>query len=132
MSVAEPSHFPPPPECMQPDDPSAAESARSRLSKKRSFLNISLPTFTRNKSKRDVHKESEEPHTPLREHYDPQSITEPGLWSPRIAPPDLDDDVLERQLVRLEDGFAYANVELDEDYDKDVYRWAVLYENQRG
>ena len=63
-------------------------------------------------------------------HADSEESSKPA--ETRQAPNPSDEaDMSEIPFVRLEDTLVYSE-ELDKDYSKDVYRWAVLYENQRG
>lgn len=94
MSVAGPSHLPPPPECMQPDDRSAADSARNRVTKKRSLLSFSLPTFSSRKSLQKKEGHDEEADAQRLIYEEPESFVESGLMSPRAItqePPELSD-----------------------------------------
>lgn len=120
---------------MQPDDPSAADPARNRVTKRRSLLGrISLPTLSSKKSLLKKDGRNETIGEEQRVIYDePESYGGSGLMSPSaIAQLPAPEVLYEIPEVELDDDLAYANVELEEDYDKDVYRWAILYENQRG
>ncbi|OJT15833.1 Meiotically up-regulated gene 65 protein [Trametes pubescens] len=103
----------PPPNTVLRDDYNAVDAARQRF-QKRSFFSsgVSLPDFHRRKSR--ARKRDASPT--------PSSIA-------RIECAASASDVPE--LVDISDASNLA-AEIDEDYDKDVYRWAVLYENQRG
>ncbi|KAH9950339.1 hypothetical protein B0H21DRAFT_722994 [Amylocystis lapponica] len=105
---------PPPPECMQQDDYAAADRARLRLHSKKSFAQIFLPHLHRvDKSKtatRDVESRSSDHDLPAQAPELSQGYKLAGSH-----PVQLDDDL--------------APVLSD---DEVVYRWAILYENQRG
>ncbi|KAI0651861.1 hypothetical protein C8Q79DRAFT_935211 [Trametes meyenii] len=104
--------LPPPPGSILKDDYAAAEEARRRFSKRRLFPSVSLPSFHRRRSK--VHRRDAPPSPP--------SIGKVNGSASTAVIPDL--VVISEPPNRGE--------ALDEDYNKDVYRWAVLYENQRG
>ncbi|KAI0724562.1 hypothetical protein C8T65DRAFT_563506 [Cerioporus squamosus] len=104
---------PPPPEAIEKDDYAAAEQARQRFQHKGLFSSVSFPLLPhRHKSKSRRRDASPSP----------SSVAE--LERSTSVPTDIPD------LVNLSERGSSA--ELDEDYGKDVYRWAVLYENQRG
>ncbi|KAI0639411.1 hypothetical protein C8Q77DRAFT_1213978 [Trametes polyzona] len=107
-----PSRLPPPPGTIQKDDYLAAEEARRRFYKRGFFSSVSLPSFRRRRTK--SRKRNASPS--------PSSIEE---LETSASVPEIPD------LVDISQASVLAT-ELDEDYDKDVYRWAVLYENQRG
>ncbi|TCD71527.1 hypothetical protein EIP91_008908 [Steccherinum ochraceum] len=109
-----PSSQPAPPACMHTDERSGADQARRRLLPKRSFLAGLLPARRRSQSHAQNQSYEQVPSPNPNEPADGD-----------VAPPNVE------QLVRLE---TRVNLDptLEEDYDKDVYRWAVLYENQRG
>src|ERR1700728_5412036 len=96
-----------PPECMKTDDYSAAEPARRRLLKKDSFrLFASLPNLRSKRKQKESGKNSDDAVPVFIE-----------------TPPSPTDS----------NGFIHLdNAAICEDEDKPVYRWAVLYENQRG
>ena len=103
---------PPPPEAIERDDYAAAEQARQRFQKRGFFSSVSLPLPHRHKS--SSRKRGPSPS--------PSSIAE--LERPASTPPEAPE------FVELSE--RSSTTELDEDYGKDVYRWAVLFENQRG
>ncbi|KAI0778194.1 hypothetical protein BD413DRAFT_684120 [Trametes elegans] len=107
-----PSVQPPPPETVQKDDYAAAAQARERFSKHGLFSSVSLPSLRKRKSR--AHRRDGSPT--------PSAIAEIERSASVSDIPDL---------VHISDA-SRLGAELDEDYDKDVYRWAVLYENQRG
>jgi hypothetical protein len=96
-----------PPECMKTDDYSAAEPARRRLLKKDSFrLFASLPNLRSKRKQKESGKDNDDAVPVFIE-----------------TPPSPTDS----------NGFIHLdNAAICEDEDKPVYRWAVLYENQRG
>lgn len=99
---------PPPPEAIQVDDYIAAEEARRRFYSRGFFHNVSLPHFRKRRAK--------------------ARRREASLASSSVVNVDVFASTPEiPNLVDISEG-----AELDEDYDKDVYRWAILYENQRG
>lgn len=103
----------PPPNTVLRDDYDAVEAARQRFRKRGFFSSgVSLPHFHKRKSR--ARKRDASPT--------PSSIA-------RIECSASASDIPE--LVDISDASNLA-AELDEDYDKDVYRWAFLYENQRG
>ena len=107
------SNFPLPPECMTTDDPSAVIEARLRLMRKSSLL--SLPLFKKARTKR-----------PANVAYSASSST--------TSLPTCTDSLHEEtssRMLEIDDRFLDVPV-LEEEYDKDVYRWAIMYENQRG
>ncbi|KAI0756982.1 hypothetical protein C8Q80DRAFT_1131442 [Daedaleopsis nitida] len=106
---------PPPPEALQRDDYAAADQARQRLNKHGLFSSISLPLPHRHRKKSNARERSISPS--------PSSIA--VVESSTTVPPDAPDivDITEDPI---------RSTPLQEDYDKDVYRWAILYENQRG
>lgn len=103
---------PPPPETIQRDDYVAAEEARRRFAKRGLFSSVSLPSFHKRKAR--TRKRSASPSS--------SSIPQVEDFASVSDRPDL---------VSLAEASSLV-AELDEDYDKDVYAWAVLYENQRG
>lgn len=110
---AGPSSFipPPPPEAIQRDDYAAAEQARQRFSKRGLFSSVSLPLPNIHQKKSNSRGRDDLPlPSSIAELGRPTSVSEEGL-----------------DLVVLSDDPA-----LLEEIDKDVYRWAILYENQRG
>ncbi|KAL4243418.1 hypothetical protein ABKN59_001229 [Abortiporus biennis] len=98
------------PELLQPDDRSAADQARAKLKKRRSFIS---KIFTRSKK----------PTPSVDLEQEPDAIQEWPMMTET-------EDQSQLDLVHIEDH--YLDAVLDENYDKDVYRWAVLFENQRG
>ncbi|KAH9898392.1 hypothetical protein C8Q73DRAFT_684699 [Cubamyces lactineus] len=103
---------PPPPGTVHEDDYAAADAARRRFSHHGLFSSISLPSLRRRRSR--AHRRNSSPS--------PSSLV-PNERSASAS------DIPEQ--VNISESPTIA-AELDEDYDKDVYRWAVLYENQRG
>ncbi|PIL31957.1 hypothetical protein GSI_06661 [Ganoderma sinense ZZ0214-1] len=103
---------PPLPDALERDDYAAADQARERLNKRGllSSVSLQLPHLHRSRTK------SQDSSIRLSyiqgEAEDSTSETTAAL-----------------NLVNLVEN---VSVEDDENYDKDVYRWAVLYENQRG
>ncbi|KAH8100722.1 hypothetical protein BXZ70DRAFT_1008210 [Cristinia sonorae] len=108
----------PPPECMRQDDPAAADHARRRLLPKRSFLSNILPSRRRPQKSRDSNLSAASVPSPVGERD--------AAGSPELPAGTMDD------LVHLQNRLLSEEAPLEEDYSKDVYRWAVLYENQRG
>jgi hypothetical protein len=114
------SDSPAPPPCMHLDDPAAAEPARQRLARKSPFrIFASLPNLrqttrsssSRKKPKRKPKRRASDELSAV-ESIQVQSPRNPGMNSP--------------SLIRLDKSAT------DEDESRDLYRWAVLYENQRG
>lgn len=115
------SSSPPPPQAIQTDDYAAADAARTRVNKRLSLLSsLSLPSLHRHKSPR--RKQDARSNSTRRSSSD-------SVSTDRLQASSLPLDGYEP--VQLADA-GVASVELDQNYDKDVYRWAVLYENQRG
>lgn len=125
----------------QADDPAAADAARLRLRPKKSILSLlSLPSLRR--SSRRLSKAST---ASLGANSDAE-----GSWAGRGKGKGKEraevDEVEERSIGRDIDGASVATdfVKLDDgstrehdssyldDETKDVYRWAMVYENQRG
>ncbi|KAM5536191.1 hypothetical protein V8D89_010090 [Ganoderma adspersum] len=98
---------PPPPGTLERDNYAAADQARERLNK-RGLL--SIPHLHRSRTKSQD-----------------SSIRRSYLQAAEVASTSETPDVL-----NLVDLIESVSVDDDEDYDRDVYRWAVLYENQRG
>ena len=113
--------FPSPPACMHTDVPSAADGARRRLLPKRSFIAGLIPRRRRTKSLGSVNQYAQVPS--------PDHASEQERPAPTREPSGATTGTGE--LVHLESSLQ-VDAELDEDYNKDVYRWAILYENQRG
>ncbi|TFY55577.1 hypothetical protein EVJ58_g8155, partial [Rhodofomes roseus] len=109
---------PPPPHTEE--DPQTGEEARAYLSPKRHFLHLLSPwnraRSKHNDKKRARHEEED------RQGYDTEQ--EPQY-------PTLRGSALEGGLVELHDELLQEAGE-EPDSDAPVYRWAVLYENQRG
>ena len=100
------------------DQPSAADSARLRISKSRGLFKVfSLPGLR--KSKKPVHHQSSPPQLFI--PVQPDSLSE----SPAV---EVDRQSIPSQVVQL-DGAPVANDVIE---DKDAYKWAIVYENQRG
>lgn len=124
------------------DDSAAADAARLRLRPKKSILSlISLPSLRR--SSRRLSKAST---ASLGANSDAE-----GSWAGRdkgkgkgraeadeveehsIARSDIDGASMVTDFVKLDDGSAREHgSEYMDDETKDVYRWAMVYENQRG
>lgn len=104
---------PPPPDAIQRDDYAAADQARQRFSKRGLLSSVSLPHLGRSPSKSSKRS---------------SAVSFPALLD---AETDLCTATDVPDLVALSDD-PNLSAEVDEDYDKDVYRWATLYENQRG
>ncbi|RDX55853.1 hypothetical protein OH76DRAFT_1396203 [Lentinus brumalis] len=104
---------PPPPETIERDDYAAADQARQRFQHKGFFSSISLPHLPRRHKSKSRRRDASPSPSSVAELERSTSL-------PSVIP----------ELVSLHEGNSSA--ELDEDYRKDVYRWAVLYENQRG
>ena len=102
---------PPLPAALKRDDYAAADRARERLHKRGllSSVSLQLPHFHRSRTK-------------SRESSIRRSYIQ-GAGEPTSEPP------ASLNLVDLAENVFAKD---DESYDKDVYRWAVLYENQRG
>ena len=105
-------NFVSPPEFAKPDDAFPTEQVLVRLSPKRSFLGFRK---ARRRSKAS-----------LMEGHGAAAVR-----AVRPPEPSQDTDPLEMPFVQLGNTVLYS-AELEEDYTRDVYRWAVLYENQRG
>jgi len=99
-----------PPRLMEPDDPAAAEPARRRLQSSRLRLFSSLPSLRSRSSQPRPRSQLSFLHPSQDSHNQ-----HPALRSSNSLPIALDD----------------ANVH-PLGNTKDVYRWAALYENQRG
>ncbi|GJE86119.1 hypothetical protein PsYK624_021990 [Phanerochaete sordida] len=107
----------PPPSHVQPESLSAAELAQIRVHKKRSLFH--LPASSSRSRGSDDSQDAR--------HTEPVSTPE-ERWEPELSSsPDAED----MPFIKVGGNIVYAD-ELMENYDKDVYRWAVLYENQRG
>ena len=104
-----------PPECMKHDEITQADQARLPPLKPRRFAFLHRKHLQRGLDQ-SKHRVSKPPS--------------PDILEDEVRLSD-DTDVSEAPPVRLESG-ALSLEGLEEDYDKDVYRWAVLYENQRG
>lgn len=103
------------------DDSSAAEPARRRLASKKSFiqtLHLSPKLVHIRSARKNVVNNSSSASLSANNHL-------------HLTDTNTDTDDLSRQLVEIHDMELYVN-QLDKGYEKDVYRWAVLYENQRG
>lgn len=102
------------------DDPAAADSARQRLAPRKS---LSLP-FRHAFSRRTASR--------VACHQSSGSASSDSLARRLyVADPNTSVDDLAPQLIVIHEGELYLNT-FDDNHDKDVYRWAVLYENQRG
>ncbi|KAI1797888.1 hypothetical protein LXA43DRAFT_982497 [Ganoderma leucocontextum] len=102
---------PPLPGTLERDDYAAADQARERLNKRGllSSVSLQLPHFHRSRTRS---QDSSIRRTYIQETE--ESTSEP-----------LDT-------LNLVDLAENISTEDEENYDEDVYRWAVLYENQRG
>ncbi|KII94380.1 hypothetical protein PLICRDRAFT_88608 [Plicaturopsis crispa FD-325 SS-3] len=107
---------PPPPTWMREDDYAAADGARARLHPKSRFsVSLSVPSL---RARARSHAKLRSPEPQMREMGE----------APDGQPP-LSRSVVATNFINL-DGSAIGS---DEDLQsKDVYRWAMLYENQRG
>ncbi|KAI0322334.1 hypothetical protein OF83DRAFT_861529 [Amylostereum chailletii] len=106
------SSIEPPP---QADVPAAADAARLRVTPSRRLIHFpSMPNVWSPKSKRLKSRSRRTSDDPA-----PPSPTRPSM----------DSRISEDRAVRL-GAFPSVNDELPE--DEDVYRWAILHENQRG
>ena len=105
------STIPPPPDAIRLDDYAAADPARQRFNKRGLLSSISLPHLGRSRSR--LSKRNSAASFP----------TLPDGEEPCLSPERPDFVALSEEPNTIPD---------DEDYDKDVYRWAILYENQRG
>ncbi len=101
-----------PPECLVHDHLSAQELIAVRRSPKRSFVRL-----FRSKTAQD-----------RRRHSTDSDDNQSNNSGPSVSE---DSDTLEIPFIKLGDGLVYS-AEYEEDHARDVYRWAVLYENQRG
>lgn len=116
------TNSPTPSPAFRHDDPSAAEPARQRLTRKKSLFQVLHLSPKKAKN-----------HISRKKFLNSSSGTSTASVANHLYAADLnaDTDDLSSQLVDIHDGEVYLN-DLDQNYDKDVYRWAVLYENQRG
>jgi hypothetical protein len=96
-----------PPQWMQTDEPEAAEQARRRITPRRSFLSL----FARNSNAPPLPEDQSSPSESVNAH--------PAITS--LAVPETTES------VNLDGSAALPN-----DDTKDIYRWAIIYENQRG
>lgn len=108
----------PPPSHVQPIELTQAELAQIRIPRKRSFF-----SFVSSKSRGSV-KESQNEQGVERV----ASTSHPERSRSKVS---SDSEVEDTPFVKIGGDVLYSE-ELMEDYSKDVYRWAVLYENQRG
>jgi len=111
LSLMAQSHSTDPPQCMQLDEPEAANQARRRLLPRRSLL-----TFFRRKSVksfRNVSEASSGPSVGQDSNDLPQTMQAAVSYTTESV--DLDDSTI-----------------TPDDHTTDVYRWAIIYENQRG
>lgn len=104
----------PPPLHVQADSLTEAELAQIHIPSKRSFFK--LP------SSRTCSRSSQSGRPTER-------VSTSG--EDREPRPSLDPEAEDMPFISVEGNVVYAD-ELMENYDKDVYRWAVVYENQRG
>ncbi|OCH96158.1 hypothetical protein OBBRIDRAFT_787611 [Obba rivulosa] len=107
---------PPPPLCSRQSGVSASDTARRHLASRRTFLHSILTSLHRK------HTSSPGSHT----GEDHAEATEISPEEPRSTTSSADDS---GTVIRL-DGFSAAQHELEN--GEDVYKWAVLYEIQRG
>lgn len=89
-----------------------SDQLHTRLSAKRPLLHLSL-----HRKKRQRNDQAAGRSSPEHSHNDSSQAT--------------DTEPIDMPFVQLGDAVVYS-AELEEDYSRDVYRWAVLYENQRG
>lgn len=107
----------PPPLHVQADALTEEELARIRIPTKRSLFQLpSSRSRSRNSDNSQNGRRTE------------RMSTSGEDWEPR---PSLDTETEDMPFIKVGGNIIYAD-ELMENYDKDVYRWAVLYENQRG
>lgn len=97
-----------PPECMRRGSETANDAARHRLANKRKRFSL------RRIWSKDKHRQAESPRSSISE--DEQALD--------LALQHQQDDT-----VRLTSSRTPDNVPRQ---DKDIYRWAIVYENQRG
>ncbi|KZT65136.1 hypothetical protein DAEQUDRAFT_769080 [Daedalea quercina L-15889] len=109
---------PPPPHTEQ--DQEIREEARAYLSPKRRFLHL-LPSWSRARSKRNDKKWTRHEEEDQQTEYTEQETLYPTLRG----------SALDGGLVELHDELLKEAGE-DAGSDEAVYRWAVIYENQRG
>ena len=121
------------PQFMQPDDePTAAEPARRKANAQKSSI---FPFFSRAR-KQSTKNLKQDPSTDDASSVASTSSTE----APPTHPPVADERPLMASVVSDDPLVPEPNtlIELEglsaplEDDSKDVYRWAVVYENQRG
>jgi hypothetical protein len=106
----------PPPQCMQADEYSAADPARRRLTPKSGLRIFASLTNLRQRSKSTTSRKSAAANDSV---HVSESTDEPPPLRPSTGTGDT--------IINL-DGSAIS----DFHESKDVYRWAILYENQRG
>lgn len=112
--VPGPSSVASPPECMHREELTAEEQARLPTAKRSVF------GFLRHRKSRQEG---------LTQSPDREATN--GTDAAQASRISNETDATDVTFVRLEDALIHS-AELEEDYSKDVYRWAVLYENQRG
>ena len=111
--MATPSLSFPPPQCMQADEYAAADAARRCLAPKSSFRLFPSLTSLRQRSKSTTSKRT----------IEPVNVAESADDTVHLPLPTDTGDIT----INL-DGSAIS----DFHENKDVYGWAILYENQRG
>lgn len=103
----------PPPLRLRQDDLTPAEQAQLRIPAKRSFFRL---------------RHSKSKHSTANQSSDSLDVPDTNSNRTRDRASVDEEDV---PFVKLGDTLVFSEA-LMEDYTTDVYRWAVLYENQRG
>jgi hypothetical protein len=106
---------PAPPECMRQGTFNAADAARARLAPKKKLFSL-RENWRRNDRQSSAYESPTSPDSA--EPFQPSDLNQLP-----VGTPDAGD-----QLVRLSSPQNAGS----KDDDKDIYRWAILYENQRG
>lgn len=104
----------PPPECMKAEELTPEDQAKLAASTSRRSGIFSVLHHSRSKQGK------------LDEDGEQNNSGEPRQQEDRSS------DVTDTPDIRLDDGEIYSSALEEDYYDKDLYRWAVLYENQRG
>jgi hypothetical protein len=112
-----PDRYVPPPSRIQQGQLTQAELDRIKLPKKQPYFQL---RHSKSKSRNIPDSAAEDDER--REGSSPSRISE----EPRPS-----EDSEDMPFIKVGGGLVYSD-ELVEDYEKDVYRWAILYENQRG
>lgn len=100
------------PDTVKQDDAFQTDNLRAQILSKR----ISFPFFPRMRQRSNKQNDDERRRLSLQ---------------PLIEPPSDQEETSDMPFVQLSGAIVYSAA-LENDYSKDVYRWAVLYENQRG